>query len=109
MQPGQRQRSESGPSRTRTLCARLPVVVPFLILCVHGTGCFGPTKRASVEKHLLSNKSPEQRHQEVIETYRAACPDVVHIEVMDQPHFNGNYTIAADGRIRFGNNAVRIE
>jgi protein involved in polysaccharide export with SLBB domain len=86
------------------------VLLPFFLLYLTGTGCVGPSKRANVEKHLMSNKSPEQRHQEVVNSYQTACPDVVHVSIVERPQVNGNYAIGPDGRIKLaGLDPIRIE
>src|SRR5262249_38335330 len=58
---------------------------------------------------LMTNKSPDAGHQAAIDTYQTGYPDVLRVQVKNQPHLNGNYAIEPDGRIGLGVHAPRIE
>ena len=81
---------------------RLFTLLPLMLLCLTEFGCLGPTKRGDVERHLMSAKSPEVRHQEVVDSYLPACPDVVHVDVAGRPQLSGDYAIGPSGMIELG-------
>lgn len=69
-------------------------------------GCV--SDRAAVEKNLMARQ--HERSEGVAQAYRAACPDVVELEVPQRPEFTGRYQIAPDGRIDLGDyGKLRIE
>jgi protein involved in polysaccharide export with SLBB domain len=89
---------------------RLFSMLPLLLLSLAETGCLGPSKRSNVEKHLMANKSPEERRQEVVNSYQVGCPDVIRLTIATHPQLNGNYTVGPDGRIKLAAHpSVRIE
>lgn len=92
---------------------RLAVAVRALsvaLVCALFAGCRSNPQRASVEKNLLNEHLSARHHQEIVEKYMVACPDVLQIHVEQRPEFDGLYTIGPNGCVTLTEyGAVRVE
>jgi protein involved in polysaccharide export with SLBB domain len=78
------------------------IALPMLV-CAPGCA----KDRTLVDQNLQSSQGDDGA---VVRTYRVACPDVIELQILQRPEFDGLYEIGADGRINLGDYGnLRIE
>jgi polysaccharide export outer membrane protein len=82
------------------------------------TGCLlqallcapGCLKDRNLDKNLLNGPNFSSRPEEVIESYRVGCPDVIELQVGGRPDCSRHFPVGADGKIDLGEyGRLRVE